>query len=71
MPLRAVIVDDHRLLAQSIALALRQEGIDCSVADLSDPQRLLDDLAADPPDVVLLDLDLGPPIGDGTELSAR
>ena len=68
MVLRAVIVDDHRLLAQSIALALRLEGIDCSVADLGDPQGLVDDLSAEPPDVVLLDLDLGPPIGDGADL---
>ena len=70
MPLRAVIIDDHRLLAQSIALALRLEGVDCSVADLTDPEQLMADVTAEPPDVVLLDLDLGPPIGDGAELVA-
>ena len=47
MPLRAVIIDDHRLLAQSITLALRLEGVDCSVADLTDPEQLLADVAAD------------------------
>jgi DNA-binding NarL/FixJ family response regulator len=65
---RAVIVDDHRLLAQSIALALRLEGIDCSVATLDDRDVLMQGLTNDPPDVVLLDLDLGGSIGDGTDL---
>jgi two-component system nitrate/nitrite response regulator NarL len=65
---RAVIVDDHRLLAQSIALALRLEGIDCSVAALDDRDALMHELTGDPPDVVLLDLDLGGSIGDGTDL---
>ena len=35
--LRVVVVDDHRLLAQSLAISLRQEGIDCSVATLAAP----------------------------------
>jgi two-component system nitrate/nitrite response regulator NarL len=68
--LRAVVVDDHRLLAQSIAMALTQEGVDCTVAGLTDPDRLVASVAADPPDVVLLDLDLGDGVGDGVALVA-
>ncbi len=39
--LSAVVVDDHRLLAQSIAISLRQEGVDCTVATLTDPVSLV------------------------------
>jgi DNA-binding NarL/FixJ family response regulator len=67
---RAVVVDDHRLLAQSIAISLRQEGIDCVVATLSDPATLVDSVLAERPDVVLLDLDLGAGTGDGADLVA-
>ncbi len=62
---RAVVVDDHRLLAQSIAISLRQEGVECVVADLADPETLVASILAERPDVVLLDLDLGAVTGDG------
>jgi DNA-binding NarL/FixJ family response regulator len=68
--LKAVVVDDHRLLAQSIAISLRQEGLDCSVAPLGDPASVLRSVIADRPDVVLLDLDLGGDVGDGGALVA-
>ncbi|HET9761787.1 MAG TPA: response regulator transcription factor [Nocardioidaceae bacterium] len=67
---RAVVVDDHRLLAQSIAISLRQEGVDCEVATLAPPDRLLAAVVAERPDVVLLDLDLGRETGDGDGLVA-
>ena len=67
---RAVVVDDHRLLAQSLAISLRQEGVDCSVATLAPPEELLASVLAERPDVVLLDLDLGPETGDGVGLVA-
>jgi DNA-binding NarL/FixJ family response regulator len=67
---RAVLVDDHQLLAQSLALALRLEGMDCAVADLTDPVALVRDVLAGPPALVLLDLDLGGAIGDGADLVA-
>ena len=67
---RAVVVDDHRLLAQSIAISLRQEGVDCVVATLSDPATLVASVLAERPDVVLLDLDLGAGTGDGADLVA-
>lgn len=67
---RAVVVDDHRLLAQSIAISLGQEGVDCSVAALAAPEQLIADVVAERPDVVLLDLDLGRDTGDGDGLVA-
>jgi DNA-binding NarL/FixJ family response regulator len=67
---RAVLVDDHQLLAQSLALALGLEGIACSVADLSDRDGLIRQVVGGPPALVLLDLDLGGAIGDGVELVA-
>jgi DNA-binding NarL/FixJ family response regulator len=69
-PLRVVVVDDHRLLAQSLAISLRQERIDCSVATLAAPDELVCSVVAERPDVVLLDLDLGPLAGDGVALVA-
>jgi two-component system nitrate/nitrite response regulator NarL len=66
--LRAVLVDDHQLLAQSLALALVFEGVTCTVAELADRESLLTAVLDDPPDLVLLDLDLGGAIGDGCEL---
>jgi DNA-binding NarL/FixJ family response regulator len=66
--LRAVVVDDHRLLAQSIAVALTLEGVDCTVAEVSSAEQILADLSSEPPDVVLLDLDLGAEVGDGGAL---
>jgi DNA-binding NarL/FixJ family response regulator len=67
---RAVLVDDHRLLAQTMALALGLEGIDCSVAELHDRASLVRDVVEGAPALVLLDLDLGGVIGDGSELVA-
>jgi DNA-binding NarL/FixJ family response regulator len=67
---RAVLVDDHRLLAQTMALALGLEGIDCRVAELHDRASLVADVVGGPPALVLLDLDLGKAIGDGGDLVA-
>lgn len=65
---RAVLVDDHRLLAQSLALALGFEGIDCSIPALTSREHLVREVVDGPPALVLLDLDLGDPIGDGADL---
>ena len=64
-----VIVDDHRLLAQSLHLSLQMEGVTSRVLVLREPEALLDELLALRPELVLLDLDLGP-VGDGAELVA-
>ena len=69
-PLRAVLVDDHQLLAQSLAMALRFEGVACTVPELADREALVRSVLQDPPDLVLLDLDLGGAIGDGSSLVA-
>ena len=69
-PLRVVLVDDHQLLAQSLAMALRFEGVTCAVPTLRDREALVRDVVEDPPDLVLLDLDLGGAIGDGSTLVA-
>ncbi|HEY5247763.1 MAG TPA: response regulator, partial [Dermatophilaceae bacterium] len=72
-----LIVEDHALLAQSLVIALRAEGCRASVAGLVSPTMLLQQVRTLRPEVVLLDLDLGP-LGDGaalvkplTELGAR
>jgi DNA-binding NarL/FixJ family response regulator len=67
---RAVLVDDHQLLAQTLALALGLEGIDCVVPGLDDRDGLLREVLDGAPALVLLDLDLGGALGDGAELVA-
>jgi DNA-binding NarL/FixJ family response regulator len=68
--LRILIVDDQRLLAESLSLALRLEGFDPVVASVADRDDLVRQLREDPPAVVLLDLDLGGELGDGATLVA-
>jgi len=65
---RVLLVDDHQLLADSLALALEAEGFVVTVADLTDREQLIASVRNDPPDLVLLDLDLGGTIGDGATL---
>ena len=67
---RVVIVDDHQLLAESLALALGFEGVTASVLPLTDAAGVVADTLAAPSDLVLLDLDLGGDIGDGSLLVA-
>ena len=63
-----VIVDDHRLLADSLALALEGHGIRAILPALGTPEALLADVIEQRPDLVLLDLDLGGDVGDGSTL---
>lgn len=67
---RVLIVDDQRLLVDSLSLALRLEGLEPVVSSAADVAGLLDTVRADPPALVLLDLDLGGALGDGTDLVA-
>lgn len=62
--MRILIVDDHELLAESLRLALSAEGYDVTVPAVA-PSAVHDAATAAPPDVVLLDLDLGDAGGDG------
>lgn len=70
MTVRVVIVEDHALLAESLGLALRAEGLTVEVARLDGRERLLAQVTAGPAALVLLDLDLGRLLGDGTGLVA-
>ncbi len=51
-----------------LASALRQQGLEAEVATAATPEALLDDARRTRPAVVLLDLDLGPPLGSGLDL---
>jgi two-component system, NarL family, nitrate/nitrite response regulator NarL len=70
---RAVIVEDHALLAQAIVLALSSEDLDvvhiCPSGEVGSVTDLLEPVLSLRPAVVLLDLDLGE-FGDGMELIA-
>lgn len=66
--LRILLVDDHKLLVQSLALALRAEGLVVEIADLDDRDALIRTVQSHPPTLVLLDLELGGDIGDGSTL---
>ncbi len=61
--MRVVIVEDHVLLAESLALALRLEGHDATrlplETELATPSEVLTAVVRSRPDVVVLDLDLG------------
>jgi two-component system nitrate/nitrite response regulator NarL len=65
--MRVLIVDDHELLAESLRLALSAEGYDVEVPAVS-PADVFAAAQRMPPDVVLLDLDLGEVGGDGSVL---
>jgi two-component system nitrate/nitrite response regulator NarL len=64
---RVMIVDDHELLAESLRLALVNEGYDV-VVPIPTPAEVYASAQQAPPDVVLLDLDLGKAGGDGSVL---
>jgi two-component system, NarL family, nitrate/nitrite response regulator NarL len=66
---RIVIVEDHGLIAHTVATALRSRGAEVRVLDPALIEDLVATATADAPDLVLLDLDLGPR-GDATPLIA-
>lgn len=66
--MRVLVVEDHELLAGTLALALRQEGLDVHTATGPTPDAVVDLARQLAPALVLLDLDLGPPLGDGLGL---
>ena len=65
---QVAIVDDHRLLADALALALEGHGIRAVLPTLGGPAELLAEVTRSRPDLVLLDLDLGGDLGDGSTL---
>ena len=59
MTTRIRVVDDHELLAHSLAYALQGRGFAATPLVVTDIEAARDELLADLPDVVLLDLQLG------------
>ena len=66
--MRLLIVEDHELLAGTMALALRQRGLEVHTAAGPSPDAVVDTARQLAPVLVLLDLELGPPLGSGLEL---
>lgn len=67
MTTRLVLVEDHGLIAQTLAAALGDDGTEVRVIDPEAQEDLLAAVTAVAPDLVLLDLDLGT-AGDSTAL---
>lgn len=65
-----LIVDDHELLAQSLAWALRAEAFEVAVVRPGSREAILEAAAVHQPEVVLLDLELGGPVGSALPLVA-
>lgn len=70
MTVRVLLVEDHQLMAQSLQVALRAEGMTAVRAPLDDVEAVLACARELEPQVVLLDLDLRGRIGDGVVLVA-
>lgn len=66
--MRLLIVEDHELLSQSLAVSLRGEGVDVAVTSGPTSEDVLATAESYTPDLVLLDLDLGEVIGSGVGL---
>lgn len=67
-PARVLLVEDHRLLAQSLTMALRAEGIEAAEAPLGSHEAILTAARVGRYEVILLDLDLGQGLGDSLSL---
>jgi DNA-binding NarL/FixJ family response regulator len=67
MGTHVLVIEDHELLAESLRLALVAEGMSVSVPRI-EVDGILALVVAQPPDVVLLDLDLGSDMVDGSML---
>ena len=67
-PVRLLIVDDHELLAGTLAVVLRQRGLEVHTANGPTPDAVVRAARELEPALVLLDLDLGPGMGCGLDL---
>ncbi|HEX3542168.1 MAG TPA: response regulator transcription factor [Acidimicrobiales bacterium] len=65
---RLLIVEDHELVAQTLALALGQVGMEVETTAGPSLEAVLDTVARFRPVLVLLDLELGAEIGSGLDL---
>lgn len=68
--IRLALIEDHVLLAESLRLSLGAEGAHIRAVRLDDVESIIEECRQHQPDVVLLDLDLGPALGDGAALIA-
>lgn len=66
---RVTIVDDHGVVAHTLAVTLTSRGVEVTIVEPSTAEDLVVEATATNPDLVLLDLDLGE-AGDATELIA-
>lgn len=72
MPGRLLIVEDHELLAESLALSLRAQGFSVAVAPVTAGYEAVLAVAAEErPEVVLLDLHLSEDVGTALPLIPR
>lgn len=65
---RLLIVDDHELLAGTLAVALRQQGLQVETTAGPTSEAVVEAARRLAPVLVLLDLDLGPAMGSGLDL---
>jgi DNA-binding NarL/FixJ family response regulator len=68
MTSRVLIVEDHALLAQSLCLALRGDGLEAELCGDLSRDGILAAAQGYEPDVVLLDLDIGGDLGSSVSL---
>lgn len=68
--MRVLIVEDHQVLAHSLAASLRGEGVETAVATADSAEGVVTQAREQGADLVLLDLELGEPLGDGRDLIA-
>jgi DNA-binding NarL/FixJ family response regulator len=64
----ALIVDDHGVLADGLAMALQAEGLPAEVHVPQSPESVMEAVRTRQPHLVLLDLDLGMERGSGVDL---
>jgi DNA-binding NarL/FixJ family response regulator len=66
--MRLLIVEDHELLAGTMAMALRQKGLEVHAVAGPTSAAVVETARRLAPVLVLLDLELGPPLGSGLDL---
>jgi two-component system nitrate/nitrite response regulator NarL len=66
--MRVLIVEDHELLAGTMAMALRQQGLEVHAAAGPSPAAVVELAQKLVPVLILLDLDLGSTMGSGLDL---
>jgi DNA-binding NarL/FixJ family response regulator len=69
-PIRVLVVEDHDLVASTLALALGRDGIDVHIAMGPSGHDVVELARSLAPVLVLLDLNLGDPLGSGLDLIA-